>query len=293
MPQLGEVEMSADFSRMELVKEIQALGEKRVIREDLAVRLCRTIDELSVRENELNVLMKGSKAVLEHQGFSESSRAIFDYCKGLIGATSGYVALLSETGEENEVLFLDAGGLPCDVDPELPMPIRGLRAEAYHLNKAVFHNDFMNSQWVEFIPNGHVILNNVMFAPLVIGGKTVGIMGLANKPSDFNENDAKMATGFGELAAIALQNSRNMDKRIDAEKQRERVIKDLNDALLEVKRLSGFLPICSHCKKIRNDKGYWDQIETYISRHSEAKFTHGICPDCAQELYPELNLYED
>ena len=50
------------------------------------------------------------------------------------------------TGEENEVLFLEFGGLPCDVDPELPMPIRGLRAEAYRLKKAVYHNDFMNSE---------------------------------------------------------------------------------------------------------------------------------------------------
>ena len=69
-----------------------------------------------------------SKAVLGQKGFTESSRAIFDHCKDLRRATSGYVTLLSETGEENEVLFLEAGGLPCDVDPELPMPIRGLRA---------------------------------------------------------------------------------------------------------------------------------------------------------------------
>ena len=58
----------------------------------------------------------------------------------------------------------------------------------------------------------------------------------------------------------------------------------------EVKTLSGFLPICASCKKIRDDKGYWNQIEEYIRERSEAEFSHGICPDCAQKLYPEINL---
>lgn len=61
-------------------------------------------------------------------------------------------------------------------------------------------------------------------------------------------------------------------------------------ALAEVKVLSGFLPICASCKNIRDDKGYWKQIESYISHHSEAQFSHSICPDCAKRLYPELDL---
>jgi hypothetical protein len=55
-----------------------------------------------------------------------------------------------------------------------------------------------------------------------------------------------------------------------------------------VKSLSGLLPICASCKKIRDDKGYWDQVESYISKHSEATFTHGICPDCIKKWYPDL-----
>jgi hypothetical protein len=53
--------------------------------------------------------------------------------------------------------------------------------------------------------------------------------------------------------------------------------------------LSGMLPICSYCKKIRDDQGYWSQIESYISRHSEAEFTHGMCPDCAEKLFSEFD----
>ena len=62
----------------------------------------------------------------------------------------------------------------------------------------------------------------------------------------------------------------------------------LKDCTARIRVLSGMLPICSCCKKIRDDKGYWQQIEAYIRRHSEADFTHGICPECAKKLYPDL-----
>jgi PAS domain S-box-containing protein len=77
------------------------------------------------------------------------------------------------------------------------------------------------------------------------------------------------------------------DRKIQ-EQERERLIKELQGALSEVKTLSGLLPICASCKKIRDDSGYWNQLETYISRHSSAEFSHGICPECARKLYPEL-----
>jgi len=69
-------------------------------------------------------------------------------------------------------------------------------------------------------------------------------------------------------------------------KKRSRLIKKLKEALGEVRTLKGLIPICSSCKKVRNDEGYWDQIERYISEHSKAKFSHGICPDCMKKLYP-------
>lgn len=72
------------------------------------------------------------------------------------------------------------------------------------------------------------------------------------------------------------------------EKDKENLIGELSKALSEVKTLSGFLPICASCKKIRDDSGYWTQIESYIRDHSEADFTHSICPDCARKLYPDI-----
>jgi len=71
-------------------------------------------------------------------------------------------------------------------------------------------------------------------------------------------------------------------------RERKRRIQELSRALEEVKTLSGLLPICANCKKIRDDHGYWNRIEAYIQARSEAQFTHGICPDCAQQIYPEL-----
>jgi len=76
-------------------------------------------------------------------------------------------------------------------------------------------------------------------------------------------------------------------KSKQANEVKAELIHDLQHALSEVKTLSGLLPICSSCKKIRDDKGYWNQIEAYIRAHSNADFTHGICPQCAQRLYPE------
>lgn len=70
--------------------------------------------------------------------------------------------------------------------------------------------------------------------------------------------------------------------------ERERLINELQEALSRVRQLSGLLPICSSCKKIRDDQGYWQQIEMYIQEHSEAEFSHSICPECARKLYPEI-----
>jgi hypothetical protein len=83
-----------------------------------------------------------------------------------------------------------------------------------------------------------------------------------------------------------------IEKRKKLEKEREKLISELQQALSEIKTLRGFLPICANCKKIRDDEGYWQQIEKYIQDRSDAQFGHSICPECAKKLYPELNLGE-
>jgi len=91
--------------------------------------------------------------------------------------------------------------------------------------------------------------------------------------------------GVGNIIGASAV-ARDITERKHAEEERERLVTELQAALSKVKLLSGFLPICSACKKIRNDQGYWEQVEIYIRDHSEAEFSHAICPDCFRELYP-------
>ncbi|MDJ0883606.1 MAG: PAS domain S-box protein [Desulfobacterales bacterium] len=94
---------------------------------------------------------------------------------------------------------------------------------------------------------------------------------------------------WGEVETV-ICTSKNITKRKLAEDALREEHNKLLAALKEIKILSGLLPICAACKKIRDDKGYWNQIESYINEHSEAEFSHSICPDCAQNLYPHLGL---
>lgn len=180
--------------------------------------LNNALAELQKRSREASALLAGSQAILMHREFKSAARTIFDSCKNTIGATGGYVALLSKEGVDNEVLFLESGGRPCSVDPTLPMPIRGLRGEVYRTGKAAYDNTFAESEWTAFMPAGHVPLDNVLFAPLVLEDRVVGLLGLANKPGGFTQNDAEMATAFGRLAAIALSNSRMLESLEESEK---------------------------------------------------------------------------
>ena len=86
---------------------------------------------------------------------------------------------------------------------------------------------------------------------------------------------------------------RQIADRKMAERERDLLVTELTDALANVKKLSGLLPICSNCKKIRDDKGYWNQLESYIQQHSDAIFSHGICRECARKLYPDLDIETD
>ncbi len=167
--------------------------------------------QISRQLQENSAILSAAENILKFEDFASTARHIFDECSKLIGSTAGYVALLSPDGSENELLFLQSGDLPCNVDPNLPMPVRGLRAEAYRTGRVVYENAFMESEWTRFLPEGHAEMRNVLFAPLNIEGKTTGIIGLADKTGGFTDRDAKLARAFGDMAAIALANSRSRE----------------------------------------------------------------------------------
>jgi PAS domain S-box-containing protein len=165
----------------------------------------------------LSVLMEAFRYTPVCKTFEAAAKKFFYQCKRLTGARSGYVALLSENGTENDVIFLDVGGMPCDVDPDLPMPVRGLRETAYKTKQVAYENAFSESPWMKFMPEGHVRLENVLFAPLNIDNKPVGVIGIANKPGGFNEQDVHISKIMGDLAAVALTYARSQSQLKNSE----------------------------------------------------------------------------
>jgi PAS domain S-box-containing protein len=106
-------------------------------------------------------------------------------------------------------------------------------------------------------------------------------------PIDVSLTISPIKNSSGKITGIsAIERDITEQKRVESE--RKRLIEELSQALTKVKTLSGLLPICASCKKIRDDKGYWQQVETFIKARSDADFSHGICPDCIEKLYPEF-----
>jgi hypothetical protein len=123
---------------------------------------------------------------------------------------------------------------------------------------------------------------SIALIPIRTHREIVGLLQLNDRRKNcFTIDTIHFFEGIGASIGVALMRKKE-------EEERDRLIAELTQALSEIKMLSGLLPICSSCKKIRDDNGYWNQIEAYIKEHSNADFSHGLCPDCAKRLYPEL-----
>lgn len=123
---------------------------------------------------------------------------------------------------------------------------------------------------------------SVALIPLKSSDEIIGLLQLNDfKKNMFTLDDIRFFEEIGESIGIAFN-------LIRSNEEREKLYDECNNALKEVKKLSGLLPICSNCKKVRDDEGYWEQIEEYISKHSEADFSHGYCPDCANKERKDL-----
>jgi PAS domain S-box-containing protein len=123
-------------------------------------------------------------------------------------------------------------------------------------------------------------------AELVDG--TYGPMPFRCANGEFRNADVTVAVVPWDGHPALLYSLRDATQRTRMERERENLILELREALSTVKQLSGLLPICANCKRIRDDQGEWSNLERYISARSNAEFSHGICPTCREELYPEL-----
>ena len=122
-------------------------------------------------------------------------------------------------------------------------------------------------------------------APIIVltglDDDAVAIQALQNSVQDYLNKH--------RMDSILLHRSiRYSMERFNNIRQKEKLIKELKEALDNINTLQGLLPICASCKNIRNDDGYWIQLESYLTSHSDLNFTHSICPDCVKKLYPEF-----
>ena len=127
-----------------------------------------------------------------------------------------------------------------------------------------------------------------------VAGFVAGGVDYVTKPFQVEEVLARVKTHLAlrklqqQLEAQNVRLQQEIAERMRAEAEREQLIGQLQEALASIKTLRGLVPICAACKKIRDDSGYWNQLESYLLNHTEAQFSHGICPQCVRRLYPEL-----
>jgi PAS domain S-box-containing protein len=227
-----------EMERRVLERTADLEAANRQLRTEIAERarteaaIQRALEQACARDAETSALLEALRAVLEKGTFESAASTIFESCKRLLGATCGYISLAVPEGTHNVVVHVDSGRMPCTVDPGLPMPIRGLRAQAFETGRVVYENSFPAHAAAALLPDGHAPLANVLFAPLTVEGRVVGLLGLGNKPGGFDENDARMAAAFGESASIALSNSRTRESLEASERRFRSVVETASDAIV-------------------------------------------------------------
>ena len=127
----------------------------------------------------------------------------------------------------------------------------------------------------------------VLSSALMVRGEPAGVVEVRYLEEQPGRDEGPFLQEERRLLDAVAERLQRFLERKQMEVEREHLIEELQEALKEIRKLSGLLPICMYCKKIRDDEGYWNQIESFIAEHSEAMFSHGICPDCFQRLYPD------
>ncbi|HBC89765.1 MAG TPA: hypothetical protein DCZ94_22735 [Lentisphaeria bacterium] len=248
------------------------------------IRLKKEIEQKKLSEARLESLLKISH--YKATGIQDLLDFALEEAISLTKSKIGYIYLYNE---EKKEFILNSWSKDvmkeCTItNPQTVYQLEktGIWGEAVRQRKPILMNDFLSPHPLKKgYPEGHAKLFKYLTVPVYVEDKIVAVAAVANKETDYDQSDIRQLS-------LLMDSVWKYVERKEAEAERERLIKDLQKALSEVKVLSGLLPICAKCKKIRDDKGYWAILESYFMKHTDTKFSHGICPDCMKSLYPEL-----
>jgi putative methionine-R-sulfoxide reductase with GAF domain len=264
----------------------------------------------SLEKNTLRSLIEIGALVNSTRNLADVLHLIMKHANRMTNSIASTLMLLDE--KTGELVFSVPSGPEADklIDIRIP-PGKGIAGWVLEQEQsALVPNVKEDSRFYQNIDeNTGFETKSILCVPLKVKTKLIGVLEVINKidGSCFTEEDELLLNMFSYQAAGAIENARLYNElkeqleesrqavtdRIKAEQEKGALITDLRKALQEVKRLSGLLPVCSFCKKIKDDKGYWNQIEDYIRDHSEAEFSHSICQECAKKHFPDMDLYGD
>lgn len=242
------------------------------------------ITEQRMDEERLESLLKISRFK------AESIKELLDYALNeAISLTKSSIGYIFHYDEGKAEFTLSSWSKNATEDPDIfkpektyPLEKTGLWSEPVRQRKSVFQNELHSSHTLgKGYPEGHPPLHRFLSIPVLVNDKIVAVVSVANKETYYSQADANQLS-------LLMDTVWHYIERKESETEKERLITELQKALAEIKTLSDLLPICAYCKNIRDDKGYWNKLEIYITEHAGTRFSHGICPDCIKKNFPEF-----
>ena len=211
------------------------LGELRAVSttwegKSATLAVIRDVTERSRLLAEQRALARASSILLESESLEEVLAEVLDQLKQVVGADAGYVVRRKEGA--HEVLVQDPGSRICAITSTGCGPIRGLRLKAYDIGEPLFENDFPNSPYADFLPSGHIELDNVLFCPVRTPRGIWGLIGLANKPGGFVESDAVVTTAFGRIVALAIERQSYLESLRESESRFRAIFDNAMDGIV-------------------------------------------------------------
>ena len=177
-----------------------------------------------------------------------------------------------------------------------PIAQAGIWVDCVHRREPVIHNDYASEPHRKGLPEGHATLLRDLGVPVFEDGQIVAVLGVGNKETPYDQVDVELTQLLANTVWSVVHRKRvqeHLSEQVAARTaELEQRNLELQEALKDVQVLSGIVPICSYCKQIRDDQGYWNHLESFLSAHTDARFSHGICPTCAKKEFPGFRLDE-